>query len=62
MAFSDTLRLHWHTREQIAGYVDGLEVAEPGMIAARYWRPSRPPRPEHAPRRAEALGVVARKP
>jgi S-adenosyl methyltransferase len=62
VAFRGTLRLHRHSREQIAGYVAGLEVAEPGMISARCWRPSRPPRAEHAPRRAEALGVVARKP
>ena len=62
VAFRDTLRLNRHSREQIAGYAAGLEVEEPGMISARYWRPSRPPRAEAGRRGADALAVVARKP
>jgi hypothetical protein len=62
VAFWNTLRLTRHSREQVAGYAAGLEVADPGMIPARCWRPSRPPRPETAKRRADVLALVARKP
>jgi len=62
VAFGNTLRLNWHSRAQVAGYVADLEVAEPGMITARCWRPPSPPRAEDTPRRADVLAVVARKP
>jgi O-methyltransferase involved in polyketide biosynthesis len=33
------LQYHLRTREQFAGYFDGLELAEPGVVSSPRWRP-----------------------
>jgi hypothetical protein len=53
--------VHLHSREQVAGYFAGLELVEPGLIEARYWRPPQPPA-DSGPRPADALAGVGRKP
>ncbi len=52
--------VHLHSHEQIAGYLVGLEIVEPGLTEARHWRP---PRPQAAdtPRPADILAGVGRK-
>jgi S-adenosyl methyltransferase len=53
--------VHVHSREQIAGYFAGLEIVEPGLTEARYWRP--PPEQANAgSRTADVLAGVGRKP
>jgi hypothetical protein len=54
-------QVHLHTHEQVAGYFAGLEVVEPGLTAARHWRPLQPP-PADDGRPADLLAGVARKP
>jgi hypothetical protein len=53
--------LYRHSREQVAGYAEGLELVEPGMVKARHWRSVVPDDTEDTPRSADVLGVVARK-
>ncbi|GAA2154946.1 SAM-dependent methyltransferase [Actinomadura napierensis] len=45
------------TRSRIAGFFDGLELAEPGLVPAPEWRPDRP----HEPATGWLLAGVARK-
>jgi hypothetical protein len=52
-------QVHLHTREQVAGYLADLEIAEPGLVAARHWRPARPQPDETRP--ADILAGVGRK-
>jgi len=52
--------VYQHSREQITGYFDGLQIAEPGLTEARNWRPAHPPA-DAAPRPADALACVGRK-
>jgi hypothetical protein len=59
-AYKPVARLYRHTREQVAGYFAGLELAEPGMTEARYWR-SGQSRAAGETRRADILAVVGRK-
>ena len=35
-------RLHHHTRKDVARFLGGLQIVEPGVIEARAWRPSEP--------------------
>jgi hypothetical protein len=44
--------------EQIAGYFDGLELVEPGVVSLPQWRPEA----AHAPAELDVFGGVARKP
>jgi hypothetical protein len=60
-AFSAIAPVYVHSREQVAEYVEGLELVEPGMVKARHWRSAAPANTEGTPRLAEVLGVVARK-
>jgi hypothetical protein len=53
--------VHVHSRGQIAGYFAGLEIAEPGLTEARYWRPSLEQTSADS-RTADVLAGVARKP
>jgi hypothetical protein len=63
-------KVHLHSREQVAGYFTGLELAEPGLTEARHWRAPDPadqagqaePSDDDAPRPADALAGVGRKP
>jgi hypothetical protein len=52
----------FRTREQVAVFVDGLELVEPGLVSTAEWRPEPGDRP--LPAREDTAGwcVVARKP
>jgi hypothetical protein len=53
--------VHTHSRAQIAGYLAGLQVVEPGLTEARNWR-SPPEQTAAGSRTADVLAGVARKP
>jgi hypothetical protein len=53
--------VHLHTREQIAGYLAGLDLVEPGLTEARHWR-NPDPLPADGPRQADVLAGVGRTP
>lgn len=48
------------TPEQIAGFLDGLELVEPGVVSTSRWRPE--PSPSGAPAEVDATCGLARKP
>lgn len=50
---------HLRTPEQIAGYFDGLELVEPGVVSSARWRPDPSPTP---PPEVDNYGGVGRKP
>jgi hypothetical protein len=52
--------VHLHSREQTAGYLAGLEIVEPGLVAARHWRPLHP-QPADDLRPADILAAVGHK-
>jgi hypothetical protein len=52
--------LHHHTREDIAGFLHGLQLTAPGVTEARAWRP--PVKPAGEPRRGHVWAAVGRKP
>jgi hypothetical protein len=52
--------LHHHTREDLAGFLRGLELVEPRITEARAWRPP-VPAPAHT-RRGHIWATVGRKP
>jgi hypothetical protein len=52
-------QVHLHTREQVAGYLAGLELVDPGLTEARFWRV--PPPADDDPRPADLLAGVGRK-
>jgi S-adenosyl methyltransferase len=52
--------VHVHSRAQIEGYFAGLELVDPGLIEARYWRPPHPVT-DDGPRPADLLAGVGRK-
>jgi hypothetical protein len=52
--------LHHHTREDIAGFLDGLELIKPGLTEARAWRA--PVLLTGQPAQGHIWAVVARKP
>jgi hypothetical protein len=54
------VQVHLHSRDQVAGYLAGLEMVEPGLIEARHWRPARAPAAD-APRPGDMLAGVGRK-
>ena len=41
-AYRAAAQVHLHSREQIVGYLAGLELVEPGLTTARNWRPEQP--------------------
>ncbi|NVI87422.1 SAM-dependent methyltransferase [Actinomadura sp. BRA 177] len=51
-------QLALRTPEQIAGFFEGLEVLEPGIVPVTHWRPETPGEPEAV----DAYGGVGRKP
>ena len=53
-------RVHLHSGEQIADYLAGLELVEPGLTAARHWRTPQPQAAED-PRPADLMVGVGRK-
>lgn len=52
------MRIPFRSHEYIAGYFEGLEMVEPGLVAAPEWRPDRP----YDPPTGWMLGGVGRKP
>jgi hypothetical protein len=54
-------RIYIHSRDEILGFFDGLELVPPGVVSVRGWHGGRPPR-SLKPRTATFLGGVARKP
>ena len=52
--------LHTHTREQVAGFLAGLELVPPGLTDARAWRAGWAEKPK--PQAAYVLAAVGRKP
>jgi hypothetical protein len=53
-------QVHLHSRDQVAGYLAGLEIVEPGLIEARRWRPAQgPAADDHRP--GDMLACVGRK-
>jgi hypothetical protein len=50
-----------HAREEIAGFLAGLELVEPGLVAARGWRGGMPDASLSPRGAAYVLGTVARK-
>jgi hypothetical protein len=50
------------TREEVAGFLEGLAVAEPGLVSTVEWRPELNPFPEASVAEAAAYGGVARIP
>ncbi|MFC9326821.1 SAM-dependent methyltransferase [Kitasatospora sp. NPDC057015] len=41
-------QLTMRTRQEVLGFFDGLELAEPGLVTAPLWRPDRDPAPTDA--------------
>ncbi|HEX6194588.1 MAG TPA: SAM-dependent methyltransferase [Jiangellaceae bacterium] len=56
---SATVPYHLRSPEQIAGYFEGLELIDPGVVPVTEWRPDPD---EGQPTRVDAYGGVARKP
>jgi hypothetical protein len=56
---SGALPYHLRTPEQIAGFFDGLELVEPGIVSVPLWRPDPADGP---PAELDAFGGVGRKP
>ncbi|GAA3821701.1 SAM-dependent methyltransferase [Sphaerisporangium flaviroseum] len=48
------------TRDQVQGFLDGLEPVEPGLVYVRQWRPDNPLN-LHRPEKAWVVGGVGRK-
>jgi hypothetical protein len=48
------------TRDQVLGFFDGMELADPGLVYIRQWRPDNPLN-VHWPEKAWLVGGVARK-
>jgi hypothetical protein len=53
-------QIHVHSRDQVAGYLAGLEIVEPGLTEARHWRPAQAPTADDF-RPADILAGVGRK-
>ena len=50
------------SREQLAGYFDGLELVEPGLVSCPRWRPDPADTSGGQPAELDAFGAVGRKP
>jgi S-adenosyl methyltransferase len=53
---------HLRSREQIAGFFDGLELIEPGVVSCPRWRPDPAGPSGGLPAEVDAFGGVGRKP
>jgi hypothetical protein len=58
---SGAIPYYLRTREQIAGFMEGLEVVEPGVVPITAWWPDAPPTVT-GPAGAAGIGGVGRKP
>ena len=54
-------RVHNHTPAEVAGFLGGLELVPPGLVAAQVWRGGRPEVPAVPPGPVYVLAGVARK-
>jgi O-methyltransferase involved in polyketide biosynthesis len=57
---SGAVPYHLRTPEQIAGFFEGLELVEPGLVSVPRWRPD--PADGEPPAELDAFGGVGRKP
>ena len=57
---SGAVPYHLRTPEQIAGFFEGLELVEPGLVSVPRWRPD--PADGEPPAELDAFGAVGRKP
>jgi hypothetical protein len=57
---SGAVAYNLRTREQIAGFFDGLDLVEPGLVPIPHWRPE--PSPFEPPGEVATIGGVAHKP
>jgi hypothetical protein len=53
--------LHTHSREEVAGFLDGLDLVEPGLSDARAWRPGWGETLKPNPQAGYVLAAVGRK-
>ncbi|GIJ44503.1 hypothetical protein Val02_13890 [Virgisporangium aliadipatigenens] len=54
--------MYGRTRDEVARFLDGLEIVEPGIVAVPEWRGEEEPAPRPAPGEVSVYGAVARKP
>jgi hypothetical protein len=59
---SGAVPYHLRSPEQIAGFFDGLELVEPGVVSCPRWRPDPAGQGGDAPAEVDAFGGVGRKP
>jgi hypothetical protein len=59
---SGAVPYHLRSREQIAGFFDGLELIEPGVVSCPRWRPDPAGPSGGLPAEVDAFGGVGRKP
>ena len=59
---SGALSYHLRSPEQIAGFFDGLELVEPGLVSVPRWRPDPADADGDLPAEVDAFGGVGRKP
>ena len=59
---SGALPYHLRSPEQIAGFFDGLELVEPGLVSVPRWRPDPADAGGDLPAEVDAFGGVGRKP
>jgi S-adenosyl methyltransferase len=59
---SGAVPYHLRSPEQIAGFFDGLELVEPGVVSCPRWRPDPAGQGADAPAEVDAFGGVGRKP
>jgi len=57
---SGAVPYHLRSPEQIAGFFEGLELVEPGLVSVPRWRPD--PADGEPPEELDAFGAVGRKP
>jgi hypothetical protein len=50
------------SREQVAAFLDGLDLIEPGLVSVTDWRPRDEPRPGASAAEASVFGALARVP
>ncbi|HZC99997.1 MAG TPA: SAM-dependent methyltransferase, partial [Actinomycetes bacterium] len=59
---SGAVPYHLRSPEQIAGFFEGLELVEPGVVSCPRWRPDPAEASGGLPAEVEASGGVGRKP
>jgi hypothetical protein len=59
---SGAVPYHLRSPEQIAGFFEGLELVEPGVVSCPRWRPDAPDAAAGPPAEVDAFGGVGRKP